>query len=991
MVGAPLDCERCPALVDCRKQVVNGHGVAEPLVAFIGQNPDWDEDDQGRPFVGRPGQLLRLLCDSAGIRARDTFRTNAVRCHSPGNRKPTAAEVEECHDYLIEELRELPSVALIVALGETAFDSLYLLPLHRETLREFNATVIPAWEAVCAQRLDEYNQEILLWDLACSDWKANHHKGEAKPKKPARPKLPSKPKPPVKLKMAMAHIVGQTLYQPETGLPLIVSYHPAWLMRNWSKADLVLAHFEKVRRMAYGEQVEGALGEYHVIQTLEELIQLRDHLLSDEVEKIYFDTETTGLNWQKDELLCISLTGRAGEGYVVPILQQGAVPCEWWEGKYPKVIGILKDIFGSQKPKVGQTTLFDVAMLERDASWPFIEAVTAFGIKVNGYLADTELSHQMVAETLPHNMTSVLALSTDMPYYEAEVMTASNGKKQMAKVPNHILWKYSAADADGLPRMEQALDPIIEAEGTTFVLGEIANPLLRLCWNMQKRGVPIDIDYFDKLCRFYNQQIAIVEKRLYESVPDYDWESAAKAAAEKKRKAGKKVSERKTARKPKYLYPPVLQDLLFKHLALPKPDRQTKGGRGCDACSLGICFDHIQTGKDALKDIQAEMGDASPPILQILLDFKALVKIKSTYLDGGRGGWKRFIRPDGRIHPTVQVSRAETGRLAFKTPNLQNPPKGIHIHPKPTICDGKSCPHIYSETFGIDTRNAFRDIIRAPVGRGVMNCDWAQLEVWVMAYMLRDLFGDTTLLDVLEAGQDIHTFAARMMYPELDPELDEWVWRQEHRDLRDKAKVFVFGTDYGLTIIGTMERLHCDEAAAKDMMARYLRAVPALPRYFKYIRQMVTTEYHVKNRFDRRRHTRHVDILRGMGENNEVEGLVRESLNMPIQAGGSDLHSYVSVSTDEYEALRERACETIMSMHDSLAFEFDWPTNDYALETAWVIKRLWEKLVWNMPTPEGEPLHWKVPVELEWGQTWGTPEYRLDSRGNLIDLSKEGS
>lgn len=1310
-----VDCFRCDRLAACRHYISQGNGAAEPAILFVGQNPgdQEDMDKQGRPFIGRAGQLAKYLCEAADVPRADVRWVNAVRCHSPSNAKPTTTEVENCHDYLLDEITATHP-GCIVALGETAFHSLYLLPRHRQALHRYEQGALADWQRECQRIQALTDHAVADWEASVLNWQAAGGKkgtGEAKPLKPKPQTKPKVPKKPVKEKMSMTSVAGVTLFQPETGIPLIVTYHPSWIMRGkWDKADLVTAHYKKAYRIGSGEQAaEGQLGDYHVIQTLSDLIRLRDYLLSDEVEKIYFDTETIGpedkrtdgTNWMRAELLCISLAGKAGEGWVVPILQQGGETCEWWHGLYKQVIAILKEIFGCDKPKEGQNLLFDLAILEREADWPFIDAETAFGIKVNGYLEDTELKHQMVAETLPHNMTSVLAMHTDMPFYEEEIHHLSQGKKRMDLVPNEITWKYSGADADGLPRIDGVLEPIIVEEGTDFVLEEIAQPLLRLCWNMQKRGVPIDIEYFGRLCQFYALQVDRVEQELYDCVPDYDWFQYDRLATEKKRAAGKKVKDKNYDDKtPKYLYPPVLQDLLFRHLALPVPDRKTKGGRNCEPCRLGICFDHIETGKDALKDIKSAMGPNAHLILDILLELKALVKVRGTYLDGGKGGWKIHIRDDDRIHPTVQVSRVETGRLAFKRPSIQNPPKGIHIHPKPTMCGGKPCPYVYDEAFGIDTTNAFRDIIAAPEGYGIMNVDWNQLEVWVLAYKLRDQFGDRTLLDVLESGLDIHTFAARNMFPAIDPELADHEWRRAHGDLRDKAKVFVFGcvpmdtqaltpsgwktygqlekgdpvyaydpgirqlvvtpieekvyyeeadlvrlqnrsfdvmvtpnhrwysrrrtsdgktkryeegyrhtydlstednlivaapatdtgeqlllskeesellgwyygdgwsqgaisicqtkpegverirhllrsmgyayaeypprangnyswrltarssralsrkaqlddgletlvlrmtsaqrkaflagllgadgskngrawvltqnegsvleagrlamflegafptsslndtrgnmpnykvraskpvvtgqklrqipagrapvwciktkygswvmrqgdcititgnTNYGLTIPGTMERLHCTEEEAKDLMSRWLRVCPGLPKYFAYIRKMVMEEGYVDDRFLRRRHTGSVDLLRQMGERNELEGLVRECFNMPIQAGGSDLHSYVSVATDQYEPLINRDVGAIFSVHDSLTFLFPWPDNDAAVEIAWLIKNLWQKLAWNMPTPEGERLHWKTVCEVEWGRTWGTPKFRLNSRGVLENLKEEAT
>jgi uracil-DNA glycosylase family 4 len=120
---AVSDCERCPALVDARSQIVNGIGPADADLVFVGEGPGASEDEQGEPFVGRSGSVLDEALRDAGLARADVRITNCVRCRPPDNRDPRAAELEHCRGYLERELRLLDP-ALIVTLGKVPAEHL---------------------------------------------------------------------------------------------------------------------------------------------------------------------------------------------------------------------------------------------------------------------------------------------------------------------------------------------------------------------------------------------------------------------------------------------------------------------------------------------------------------------------------------------------------------------------------------------------------------------------------------------------------------------------------------------------------------------------------------------------------------------------------------------------------------------------------------------------------------------------------------------------
>jgi uracil-DNA glycosylase len=116
------DCQRC-GLGRTRQRLVFGEGSAEAGLVFVGEAPGADEDAQGRPFVGRAGQLLDRIVSAMGLKREDVYICNILKCRPPGNRNPLPEEIARCEPFLIRQLQDLrPRV--ICALGTFAAQTL---------------------------------------------------------------------------------------------------------------------------------------------------------------------------------------------------------------------------------------------------------------------------------------------------------------------------------------------------------------------------------------------------------------------------------------------------------------------------------------------------------------------------------------------------------------------------------------------------------------------------------------------------------------------------------------------------------------------------------------------------------------------------------------------------------------------------------------------------------------------------------------------------
>jgi len=113
-------CRQCPLAVQGRTQIVFGEGNAESQLMFIGEGPGKDEDEQGRPFVGRSGKLLTKIIEAMGIKRKDIFISNVVKCRPPGNRAPLPNESVTCKKLLLFKEIEIIKPKIICTLGATA-------------------------------------------------------------------------------------------------------------------------------------------------------------------------------------------------------------------------------------------------------------------------------------------------------------------------------------------------------------------------------------------------------------------------------------------------------------------------------------------------------------------------------------------------------------------------------------------------------------------------------------------------------------------------------------------------------------------------------------------------------------------------------------------------------------------------------------------------------------------------------------------------------
>ena len=389
-----------------------------------------------------------------------------------------------------------------------------------------------------------------------------------------------------------------------------------------------------------------------------------------------------------------------------------------------------------------------------------------------------------------------------------------------------------AESADITGRLTAALRNDVKQAGLEKIYEEIDLPLVPVLGRMEHAGVKIDTDALSQMSVELEREIAAKAREIYEA-------------------AGMKFNVGS---------PKQLGDVLFNRMNLPKPVKYGKGRT-------------ISTAVDVLEELAENHS-----IARMVLDYRQLTKLKSTYVDA----LPALISPStGRLHTTFGQTGTATGRLSSANPNLQNIPIRTEL--------------------GRGIRAAF---IAEP-GHVLLTADYSQIELRLLAHFS----GDSLLVEAYRRGDDIHTLTASQVFgvPPLMVTADH----------RRQAKVVNFGIVYGLSAFGLSQQLGIESSEAKQFIAAYFEKYSGVRAFIDKTLEEARREMKVKTLFGRIRPIPDINsknfAQRGFAE--------RTAVNTPLQGTAADLIKVAMIRIDA--ALRERGLKSRMTLqvHDELVFE----------------------------------------------------------------------
>lgn len=534
-------------------------------------------------------------------------------------------------------------------------------------------------------------------------------------------------------------------------------------------------------------------------------------------DEICFDTETTGIDANDAELVGLSFSVKPSEAFYVP--------CPANQQRTKEILAHFEPLFSdSTKTWIGQNTKYDMLVLK----W--------YGIELTGNIFDTMLAHYVIE---PDGKRSMDILSEKFLGYEPvhiEELIGKKGKTQgnMRDVEIEKIKEYAGEDADITLQLKNVFTPLLKEKEVEKVFNEVENPLVKVLVDMEYEGIKIDVDFLTD----YSKELEKDAKKAEESVY---------------KQAGVRFN---------LASPKQLGEVLFDKLKLDPSAKKTKTGQ-------------YQTGEDVLLKLAAKGN----PIVDDILAFRELTKLKSTYVDALP---QLINRKTGRVHTTYGQAVAVTGRLASNNPNLQNIP-------------------VRTER-GKEIRKAF---IPRDEKHILLSADYSQIELRIVAA----ISGDANMCDAFKAGTDIHTATAARVYNIPEAEVT--------KEMRYKAKSVNFGIIYGQGAFGLADNLGISRTEAKEIIDNYKKEFPGIQKYMDDTINFAREHGYVQTLMGRKRWLRDINsanfTVRGFAE--------RNAINSPIQGTAADM---IKLAMQKVHAAMKKGkmkSKMILQVHDELVFD----------------------------------------------------------------------
>ncbi|GAA0717072.1 DNA polymerase I [Aquimarina litoralis] len=531
---------------------------------------------------------------------------------------------------------------------------------------------------------------------------------------------------------------------------------------------------------------------------------------------VCFDTETTGLDPLTAELVGIAFSWEAGKGFYVPFPED--------KDEAQELIELLRPFFEAEDiVKIGQNLKYDIKVLAK------------YNIEVKGKLFDTMLAHYLINPDMRHNMDVLSETYLNYTPVSITELIGKKGKNQLSfrQVPQEKQTEYAVEDADITYQLKEHFTPELNAANILSLFEDIEVPLLRVLADMEIEGINLDKEFLQSLSEELDKDIKTLESNIYsEAREEFNIAS-----------------------------PKQLGIVLFEKMKLVDKPKKTKTGQ-------------YSTAEDVLSYLAKDHK-----IIQNILDYRGLSKLKSTYVDALPN---QVNENTGRVHTDYMQTVAATGRLSSNNPNLQNIP-------------------IRTER-GRQVRKAF---VPRSEDYTLLAADYSQIELRIIAALSEE----ETMISAFKNGEDIHASTAAKVFNVPISEVT--------REQRSNAKTVNFGIIYGVSAFGLSNQTNLSRSEAKELIDTYYKTYPKLRNYMSEQVDFARENGYVQTVLGRRRYLKDINsanaVVRGAAERNAV--------NAPIQGSAADIIKIAMINI--HKKLKESNYKTkmLLQVHDELVFD----------------------------------------------------------------------
>jgi DNA polymerase-1 len=558
--------------------------------------------------------------------------------------------------------------------------------------------------------------------------------------------------------------------------------------------------------------------EYETVTTAEALENWLARIAA--AVRVSIDVETTSADPMTAEIIGIALSTEATRAAYIPLGHRYAgVPVQLDRHEVLDRLGAW--FADSARAKLGH----DLKFAEH--------ALANHGLALRGGAHDTSLQSYVLESHKPHDLASLALRHLDLPTLGYDAVTGKGAHRiPFEQVAVARASEYAGEQADIALRLHEHLFPQIERDDKLrFIYEAIELPVRDVLFRMERNGVLVDRDLLAAQSRELGERAQALEGEAH-------------------RLAGTPFNLGS---------PKQLCEILYERMKLPVKKKTATG--------------QPSTDEEVLQELAADY-----PLPKVLLEYRALTKLKSTYTDK----LPMMINArTGRVHTTFAQATAITGRLASTEPNVQNIP--------------------VRTTEGRRIREAFI----APPGHTIISADYSQIELRIMAHLSED----PALLAAFHAGADIHRVTAAEIFSVAPEDVSA--------DQRRYIKAVNFGLIYGMSAFGLATQLNIERAAAQQFIARYFTRYPGVAAYMQRTREIAREQGYVETVFGRRLFLS--DIRAASGPRRA--GAERAAINAPMQGTAADLIKLAMIAVQEYLDRERLATRLILQVHDELVLE----------------------------------------------------------------------